>query len=43
MGLQCSGGEAVAWGFWLTGSVARLVLTLLILVSNNVLMSDRDQ
>ncbi|GJE88987.1 hypothetical protein PsYK624_050760 [Phanerochaete sordida] len=32
-GLQCSGSNAVAWGSWLAGSIVRLVLTALILVT----------
>lgn len=32
-GLQCSSRDAVLWGFWLAGSVVRLVLTAVVLVS----------
>lgn len=37
-GLQCNGSNAVLWGSWLAGSIVRLVLTALILVSSNTVM-----
>ncbi|EKM52381.1 uncharacterized protein PHACADRAFT_176385 [Phanerochaete carnosa HHB-10118-sp] len=36
-GLQCSGSHAVVWGAWLAGSIVRLVLTALTLLTYHIL------